>query len=466
MDSTSRSIAAYALAMQTAPLPARSVDAVVRHLIDSVACALGALGARPARVARSLAGTATSTPGASVFGLVGPTTPEYATFANTVMVRYLDYNDTGNGGHPSDMISAVLVLAEGRNASGADVIRAIHAAYETYAAIRRGGLHGDLLRQKHVDQIYATLGAVVGAGVILKLDLEPLGHAIALALTPNLPLRVTRTGLLSDWKGCATAHAAMNAVFAARLAEQGLTGPDRPFEGLAGFNALMDIPPLDLSTLGEPRQGLSAVESTSLKYYPAEYSSQNPIGLAIALRQHLRPQDIARVVVFLHWAGWHEIGGGAGDGADKWQPRTREAADHSAAYLVAIALLDGEVTVDSFDPARLADPAVHALMQKITVRDDPRLTAAHAGELPSWPARVEIFLADGRHLQREAATPRGHPLNPLSDAELDAKFWQLSDRALPRNQGRVWLDTLWSLPSMDGIRSLTDLYRSLVVPEA
>jgi 2-methylcitrate dehydratase len=249
---------------------------VTRHLIDSVACAFGALGARPARVARTIAGTASSSAGASVFGLAQPTTPEYATFANTVMVRYLDYNDTGNGGHPSDMMSGVLALGEARGASGAEVIRAIHAAYETYAAIRRGGLYGNLLRNKHVDQIYATLGAVVGAGVILGLDLERMGHAIALALTPNIPMRVTRTGLISDWKGCATAHGTMNAVFAARLAEQGLTGPDRPFEGLAAFYQMLGIPPLDLSTLGETRNGLSALQSTGLKYYPPTTTARAP----------------------------------------------------------------------------------------------------------------------------------------------------------------------------------------------
>lgn len=463
MDTTSRAIAEYAVSMQQAPLPAGSADAVTRHLIDSIACAFGALEARPAQVARAIAGTATSSAGASVFGLAQPTTPEYAAFANTVMIRYLDYNDTGNGGHPSDMMSAVLALGEARGAGGSQVIRAVHAAYETYAAVRRGGLYGNLLRDKHVDQIYAILGAVAGAGVMLELSLEQMGHAIALALTPSIPMRVTRTGLISDWKGCATAHGTMNAVFAARLAGQGLTGPDRPFEGLAGFYEMFGLAPLDLTTLGQPRNGRSALQSTGLKYYPADYNGQGPIALTLALRDEARLDEIDQIVVSVHWGGWHAIGGGAGDHDEKWDPQTREVADHSMAYLVAAALVDGDLTVDSFNEERLADPALRPLMQKITVRDDPELTREHAGELPRWPSRVEFVLKDGRRLGRSSGPPKGHPLNPMDDRELKAKFWRMSDRVLHREQGQAWLDTLWALPALADIRSLTNLYRSLPV---
>lgn len=463
MDTTSRALAEYAVSMQQAPVPASSAEAVTRHLIDSVACAFGALGSRPAQVARAIAGTATSTAGASVFGLAQPTTPEYATFANTVMIRYLDYNDTGNGGHPSDMISAVVALAEARGAGGAQVIRAVHAAYETYAAVRRGGLYGNLLRDKHVDQVYAILGAVAGAGVMLELDLEQMGHAIALALTPSIPMRVTRTGLISDWKGCATAHGTMNAVFAARLAGQGLTGPDRPFEGLAGFYEMFKLAPLDLSTLGQPRNGRSALQSTGLKYYPADYNGQGPIALTLALRDQARLDEIDQIIVSVHWGGWHAIGGGAGDHDEKWDPQTREVADHSMAYLVAAALVDGDLNVDSFSEQRLADPALRPLMQKIVVRDDPELTREHAGELPRWPSRVEFVLSDGRRLGRSSGPPKGHPLNPMDDAELQAKFWRMSNRVLGREAAQAWLDTLWALPTLADIRSLTGLYRGLTL---
>lgn len=458
-DDATRRLAEYAVSVRGAPPAAAVAGAVTRHLIDAVACALGALESRPARVARELAAEAASARGASVFGLRQPTTPEYATFANTAMIRFLDFNDTGHGGHPSDTIAAVLALAEGRRASGPTVIRAIHAAYETYAGIRRGGLHGDMLRRRHVDQIYASLGAVIGAGVVLGLDAAGMANAIALALTPNVPLRVTRTGVISDWKGCATAQAAMSSVFAARLAERGLTGPPRPFEGSGGLCDLLAIGPLDLARLGEPSAGRCAVESTSLKFFPAEYSAQGPLHSALALRDRLRLDEIERITVSLHWSGWHEIGGGSGDSADKWNPVTREAADHSMPYLIAVALADGELTVDSCATERLADPALRDLMRKIVVRHDPELTRRHGGEVPLWPSRLGIELSDGRRLGVEAGPPKGHPLNPMSDAELEDKYWRLAERALPRRSAERLLDTMQSLERLADIGELTARFR-------
>jgi 2-methylcitrate dehydratase len=460
IDEPTRRIAEYAALLEYEAISSSSIRAATRHLIDSVACALGALHCRPAQVARAIAGTASSDHGASVFGLPQTTTPEYAAFANTAMIRFLDYNDTGNGGHPSDMIPAILALAEPRRASGREVIKAMHAAYETYAAIRRGGLHGNILRKKHVDQVYAIFGGVVGAGVVLGLDVPRMANAIALAITPNVPLRVTRTGVISDWKGCATAHCAMASVFAARLAEQGLTGPSRPFEGLAGLYQMLAIQPLDLEGIGRPRAGRSAIESTGLKYYPVDYNAQGPVHSVLALRDRFRPEDVERVTVSLHWGGWHAIGGGAGDHEEKWNPSTRESADHSMAYAIAVALVDGRLTAESFAMDRILDPQLRPLMNKIIVQEDPGLTREHAGEMPRWPSRVDIDLKGGRRLSGQSGPPKGHPMNPMTDDELEAKYWNMATGALPAPGGQRLLDTLWSLEQLDDISRLTEQFRA------
>lgn len=462
MDKPTRAIAEYAATLTRDAFSAGSIQAAIRHVIDSVACALGALDSRPAEVARVIAATASSTAGASVFGLSRTTTPEYAAFANTVAIRFLDYNDTGNGGHPSDMIPVVLALAEPQRASGMDVVTAMHAAYETFAAVRRGGLHGNILRNKHVDQVYAVLGGVAGAGAMLGLDVARLAHAIALALTPNIPLRVTRTGVISDWKGCATAHCAMASVFAARLAQQGLTGPAEPFEGRAGFYDMLGVGPLNLDTIGQPRNGLSAIESTGLKYFPADYNAQGPLCAVLEMRAQISLEEIERVVVSVHWGGWHAIGGGAGDRDEKWNPSTRESADHSMAYVIAAALIDGALTLESFTPERIRDPALRPLMNKVVVQEDPELTREHAGELPRWPSRVEIFLKSGQCISRRSGPPKGHPLNPLDDRELEDKFWRMSERVLPRESAARLLDALWSLDRLDDITVLTDKFRAIL----
>ena len=323
MVETTRLIAEFAAGLDDhAPaLPARA--AAKRHLIDAIACALGALDCAPARIARAAAARVGGSGGLSALGLPTKTATEHTAFANTVMIRYLDFNDTGHGGHPSDVIGAILAMAESRRSNGRQVIRAMHAAYETYAALRRGGLYGDLLRQRHVDQLQATVSAAVGAGVTLGLDEWRLGHAVSLAQTPSIPLRVPRTGTLSDWKGCATAHGAMTAVFAARLAEQGLTGPAQPFEGISGLCHLLGIGPLDLSTIGQPREGRGAIEATCLKFFPVEYNAHGPVHAALSLRDRFSVDEVERITVALHWSGWHEIGRGAGDAAAKWSPVNR-----------------------------------------------------------------------------------------------------------------------------------------------
>ncbi len=461
MDATTTALVDYATGQSGEPLPLHVCRAAKRHLIDSVACALGALDSRPARVARSIAGTASSRLGASVFGLEEKTTPEYAAFANTVMIRHLDYNDTGNGGHPSDMIPAALALAEPLQASGDTLLRAIHVEYETVAALRRGGLYGDALRKRHIDQVWTVLGGVLGASVILGLDRQQTAHAIAIALTPNIPLRVARSGMLSDWKGCATAHCAMMAVFAARLAKEGLTGPEAPFAGISGFNALLGLPAFDLSDIGQPVDGMCAIESTGLKAYPADYNAQGPISALLRMRAEIRVEDIESMTIAMHWGGWHAIGGGAGDHQEKWRPATRETADHSMPYLAAVALIDGDITLASFAEERLADPALHALMDRITVIEDGQLTRAHAGVLPNWPSRIEIRLRDGQHLRHDVVQPRGHPLNPLSDEDIEGKFRNLCPPSLSPAATEELLGMLHAVERLHNVAELTRLFRSL-----
>jgi len=458
MDQPTQAIAEYAAGVRAAMLDPSTVAAATRHLIDSVGCALGAVDAPPVAIARRIASTASSGFGASVIGLQDRTTTEQAAFANTCALRYLDFNDTGIGGHPSDMIPAVLAVAEPRQASGRMVVAAIHAAYEVFAALRRGGFAP---RGWNVDQAQNVVGAAAGAGFILGLDCARMANAVSLAITPNIPLRATRAGRLSEWKGCATAHGAMMGVLAARWAHAGLTGPPEPFNGIGGLCQLVGIEPLRMERIGEQRGGLGALQSTGLKLFPAQYNAQGPLASILELRSGLRLDDVDRIDVGLHWGGWYESGGGQGDREEKWNPSTRESADHSLPYALAVALLDGEVTPASFGDDRRNDPALRALMQRITVREDPALTREHAGEVPNWPSSVEVVLRTGQRLARRIRWPKGHPRNPLSDGELEAKFHRLAQRALPPAGAQRLLDTLWRLDELDDIGALTGQFRAI-----
>jgi 2-methylcitrate dehydratase len=201
--------------------------------LDSVACVIGGFDAPPSHIVRQLASKISASPGARVLGTGSLTAPDLAAFTNTVMLRVLDYNDTyvSRGSlHPSDLIPAALAAAEVMRSSGAEFVLSIVLGYEVAGAMSSAVN----LRERGWDQgIYVAVATAVAVGKLLGLTQAQLGHAVSLALVPRIPLRQTRAGELSMWKGCATAASARGGVFAAQLAQLGMTGPDEPFEGNA-----------------------------------------------------------------------------------------------------------------------------------------------------------------------------------------------------------------------------------------
>lgn len=265
MDKTTRAIAQYAASHRFEDLSPASVHAAIRHHLDGIGCAAGAFVTEPARIARRIAGAVEQRDGCSVYGLAARSTPEYAAFANASMVRHLDFNDTylagkGGGGHPNDMAPAILAAVELAGGSGRDLIAGLALGYEIYAAIS----NAIRLRARGIDQgIPVSLGTAAAAGRILGLDEAGIANAIAMAIVPATPVRVTRAGELSHWKGCATAHASMTALFAARLAKLGMTGPSEPFAGVDGFCNLAGA--FEIERVA-PIDGRPAIESTSIKF--------------------------------------------------------------------------------------------------------------------------------------------------------------------------------------------------------
>jgi 2-methylcitrate dehydratase len=456
IDPCVEAITGYVFALREDDMRQQDVHLVTMHILDTIGCAAGAINERPCAIARRLASTNPIVEGASVFGLATKTSLELAAFANTTMARYLDFNDTGIGGHPSDMILPLIATAEARGCSGRRTLLDIFAAYEVYRALRRGGFWR--LRQRHVDQLQCTIATAMGAGVILALDKHQMANALALALTPSIPLRVTRTGELSDWKGCATAHGAMNALFAARLAQAGMTGPARVFSGRAGLSDFTNVD-FDFSEIGVQHGNLSAIEATGLKRFPAEFSAQGPLNVAVSVRNEYVTDDIEHIEIALHYGGWEEIGGGQNDRAEKWRPQTRETADHSLAYLLARYLIDGDLGVDSFTPAHLSDPRVLELMDRIDVIHLPELDTQHAGEIPRWPSIMTIRLRDGRVVKRESGLTKGHPLNPLSEADVEVKVRGLCQRTANTPLVDPLFSVLHRLEHLENVQELTALFR-------
>jgi 2-methylcitrate dehydratase len=455
VDRTTEVIAEFVEGLTADLLPDHVRHETKRRLVDSVGCAIGAIDAPPVRIARSMATEISGNPSATVVGGPRRTSIEMATFANTVMVRYLDFNDmyfsaNGGGGHPSDLIPSVLAVGQAAGVSGLDVLLATSIAYEV-----NGALAGAVwLRQRGWDQGFnVVVASAAAAGKLLGLSREELGNAISLAVTPNVPVRQTRVGELSMWKGCATAGAARNGVFAALLASKGMTGPPSPFEGAAGIWEQVTGPfQLELST----RPASFAIEQVHTKYRPAEYNAQAPLDLILRLRDRVKLDDLERIDVDTYYLTYDEIG----SQPEKWDPHTRETADHSLPYMLAVALIDGDVGLDSFTPERVADPRLRPLMRKIHIAESADFTRRFPAELL---CRITTRSASGQTISDEIAYPKGHTHNPVSDADIDYKFDRLAERrgAADATLANEVRNALWTVEAVKDVSTILEPLGSL-----
>src|SRR6476660_867000 len=241
----------YTKALSYDDLPPEVVQQAKRLIVDTVGCALGGFWGEPARIVRDIAATVRSSEPVSVIGSGERTSVDLATFANGVAIRYLDYNDgytsTGESGHPSDSIAAVLSTAELRRRSGREIIAATVLAYEVFCRVC------DAVDLKPLGFDHVTVGGMAStaaAARLLGLGEAETAQALNLGIAPNVALYQTRIGNVSMWKGCAYANASRNAVFAALLAERGMTGPSPIFEGVGGYFKAVTRKPFELAVMG------------------------------------------------------------------------------------------------------------------------------------------------------------------------------------------------------------------------
>jgi 2-methylcitrate dehydratase len=350
----------------------------------------------------------------------GRTSPDRAAFHNSAAVRYLDFNDSfmapAETCHPSDNLGAVLAAVEFAGGDGRDLMLALAIAYQVQcrlsevAPVRDRGFD-------HVTQ--GAYAAAAGSARGLGLDAAATANAIAIAGTAFNALRVTRTGSLSNWKGLAYPNTAFCAVHAAFLARAGITGPREVFEGNKGFKETIAGP----FSIDWAQENLEAVRRTSVKRYNAEFHSQSVLEAVLELRQEhqIEPDQVERVDLDVFQVAYDIIGGG--EEGDKKVIRSKEEADHSLPYMVAVALLDGQVMPPQYAPERINRPDVQELLQRVDVRPDPRLTARFPAELA---CRVGITLRDGRVLNKEKLSYLGFHTRPAGWPEVEEKFMNLA----------------------------------------
>jgi 2-methylcitrate dehydratase len=392
------------------------------RVLDSLGCAVGALEGEPVQILRRHIGEFESQGRCALIG-GGSAAPDTAAFYDGALVRYLDFNDAylakDETCHPSDNLAAILAGAEYADRTGRDLMAALAIAYQVQCRL------SDIapVRDKGFD--HTTQGAYsVAAGVskILGLDERQTANAIAIAGTAFNALRVTRTGHLSHWKGLAFPNTAACVTRIVFLARDGITGPLEIFEGDKGFmDAIAGV--FDIDWL---REDLERVKRTILKRFNAEIHSQSAIQGALDLKQRhqFRTADIGRIEIEIFDVAFRIIGGGE-EGDKTSSVTTKEQADHSLPYVIAVAILDGEVMPVQYDPQRILRNDVQNLLRRVSVSPN----AAYSQRFPEeMPCRVQITLRDGRILTKENCDYSGFVSQPMSWETVSKKFHGLAGR--------------------------------------
>lgn len=418
-----RDLAAEIVAAMPALARLTDRDAVALRLADTAACALGA---------EHLADTSTGEEGTIArvrrFGSwgQGPCTVwadgkgaslDDASLRNAVAARYLDYNDTYVGRavtHPSDMIPALVALAEERGIGWDRLIDSMTVGYEVMCRLAD---HAQLSSRGFDGSTLTPLGAAAGAAWLLGFDEKRSAEALCIAALDAGTLRSVRQGKLSDWKAVASGRGAMKAVFAVRMVEAGCHSPEKVFEGKDGFCERVSGP-LSISVEGPAR-----VPRTLLKKYPVQIFIQGLIELAQQLRHDLQGNagDIESIEVGMSKQAVEMLGG---PGARKGRIN-RETADHTPGFAIGAVLLRGRLSHDDYD-ALLADDKVLNLMGNISLAEDAEATRAYP---QGFRSVLTATLRGGRNMAVAQAGP----------AAMDGdSFSRKLDELWPRDRARAW----------------------------
>jgi len=452
MATIARRIAEWVYSLKFEDLPPDVVEEAKKRFVDTIGVAVGAYWEEPVKIARWLAlGSAGGRVPATVWGTPRRGSADLADFANGCAARYFDFNDTylsKEALHPSDAIPAVVAAAEVVDAPATRVIEGIVAAYEVIGALA----DAYSVRSRGLDHtVYINIGSAAGAAKVLGLDVDRIEHAINIATTTGLALRQTRAGELSMWKGCAAAHASRNGLFAALLAWRGMTGPSPVFEGEFGFfNVALCGDKFELPELGKPTY---RILKTSIKYWPVEYHSMSAVEAALRIVDEVgrvKPEDVESITLDTFTVSYKIIV----KDPEKWDPKTRETADHSLPYIVAAALLDGRVWLDTFKPERFLAGDVRKLMKKMEVRVDPEADKLYPEGILN---RVTVKFKDGRVVSEESAFPPGHFRNPLDRRGVEEKFLRLVAPLVGEEAAKEFLARAWRLEELEDVARLIRL---------
>ncbi len=273
---------------------------------------------------------------------------------------------------------------------------------------------------------HATLTAFASpivAGRMLHLEWQKIQHAIGISASARATFGAVTAGKLTMMKNTVDPLATQSGVLAALLAEKGYTGPEHVIDGKEGIVHCFG-PEWKLNILTDGLGESWRITQCGMKAFPTEALTHTPISAVLQLVKDndLEPERIARVHIRTTARGADIL-----SDPSKYDPHTKETADHSLPYVIAAAIAERQVTPVQFTPEKINHPRIREQLKKVLVVADAEIEKI-------FPALqrviVSIRTTDGSEFMTQLDYPKGDPRNPLTDREVEEKFEALAEPVL------------------------------------
>jgi 2-methylcitrate dehydratase PrpD len=458
LASTSDKVAQFVAILRARELPKAVTEAAKEHLLDGFATMLGGTAEEASQRIDGYLQNFPSRPESSVIGSNRKVNAPYAALANGIRGHVLDYDDAqlatfrsrpyGQLTHPTTpVLAAALAVAERINATGLDLLTAYIAGVEVACRLA-DAIHPDhYLKGFHPTGTIAAFGATAACAHLLKLDFTRTRWALGIAGSLASGVRAHRGTMAKSFNA---GHAAENGVIAATLAQTGFTASTDVFDDPMGYFAAACHGMVDrkLIKLGPPY--FFVHPGIAIKIYPCAGVLHPALDAIIELaKEHdLRSSDVERIRVAL--------GPDAALPLVYASPRTALEGKFSLPFSAAVALVYRRAGLAQYKDANLRDPNIRAVMKRVELVKNPSLQSV--GNL-GCPAQVEILLNNRKTYSKRATVAKGHPKKPLTQKEIQEKFYQCAGEQIPKNRAKKFVEILCSVERVDALTPWLGLLR-------